>query len=267
MTDHLSSAVLNSLVDGELPTEQLVSVNQHLAVCPACTSDALGQSLLKSSTSKVGQRYTPPQHLQERLARLVSHMDSEPEMPSQPSTILRTKGQFEWLGWFAAAALFLVSISLGLLQRSQLASIRQAAWVTEVSDQHIATLATSLPPQVLSTDRHTVKPWFQGKIPFSFNIPENLPSDTTLDGANLAYLGNEPVAQLLYSIGKHRISVFIRKNAGSVVAKEPLTEHSGFHVKGFSNGDLTFVAVSDVEPSRLSGLLDAIEKAQTATHP
>jgi anti-sigma factor RsiW len=267
MTDHLSAAVLNSLVDGELPTEQLASANQHLAVCPACTSDALGQSLLKASTSKAGQRNIPPQHLQERLARLVSQVDSGPELPSQSSTILRSKGRSEWLGWFAAAALLLVSVSLGLLQRSQLASIRQAAWVTEVSDQHIATLATSLPPQVLSTDRHTVKPWFQGKIPFSFNIPENLPSDTTLDGANLAYLGNEPVAQLLYSIGKHRVSVFIRKNAGSVVAKEPLTEHSGFHVKGFSDGDLTFVAVSDVEPSRLSGLLDAIEKAQTVTHP
>jgi anti-sigma factor RsiW len=267
MTDHLSHPVLNALVDGELSTEQLAGASQHLAICTACTSEALMQSLLKGATSKAGLRNVPPPDLQERLARLASQADLEPEMPLQPSTMSRSKGRLEWLGWFAAAALLLVSVSLGLLQRSQLASIRQAAWVTEVSDQHIATLATSLPPQVLSTDRHTVKPWFQGKIPFSFNLPENLPSDTTLDGANLAYLGNEPVAQLLYSIGKHRVSVFIRKNAGIVGMKEPLTEHSGFHLKGFTKGDLTVVAVSDVEPTRLSGLLDAIEKAQTVAHP
>jgi len=115
---------------------------------------------------------------------------------------------------------------------------------------------------VVSTDRHTVKPWFQGKIPFSFNLPQSLPSDTTLDGANLAYLGNQPVAQLLFSIGKHRVSVFLRQRSGAA-EKEFATDRAGFHVMGFSTDSLEVRAVSDVEPARLAELVNEIKSAQT----
>ncbi len=217
MTDHLSASLLNGLADGELSTDQLAMVNEHLSGCPSCTSSALYQSLLKSATAKAGQRYTPLPQLQERLA---SQAKSGPEGHGH-QTVNRSPSQWRLgsLGWVAAAALLLVSASMMLVQHSmrkaEMASAEHAALVTEVFDQHIATLAGSLPPQVVSTDRHTVKPWFQGKIPFSFNLPESLPRDTTLDGANLTYLHNQPVAQLLYSIGKHRVSVFVREKHGT----------------------------------------------------
>jgi anti-sigma factor RsiW len=148
------------------------------------------------------------------------------------------------------------------LRKAEVASVEHTALVSEVFDQHVATLAGSLPPQVVSTDRHTVKPWFQGKIPFSFNLPENLPKDTTLDGANLAYMRNQPVAQLLYSIGKHRVSVFVSERPSSG-AGDSLVDHSGFHVMDFSAGDLEMVAISDVDPARLAELAGAIRRAQT----
>lgn len=158
-------------------------------------------------------------------------------------------------------------MSIGLLQQriasSRRAADTYAALVTEVSDQHIATLAAGPAPQVISTDRHTVKPWFQGKLPFSFNLPENLPANTTLDGANLAYLGNQPVAQLLYSIGKHRVSVFVRERSTSSDVKPLQAEHSGFHVAGFDTDDLEGIAVSDVDPARLRDLVAAIRQAQS----
>jgi anti-sigma factor RsiW len=115
---------------------------------------------------------------------------------------------------------------------------------------------------VLSSDRHTVKPWFQGKLPFSFNLPEGLPSDTTLDGANLTYLHNRPVAQLLYSIGRHRVPVFVQQSTGGAIPTGLSAEHAGFHVASFSTDDLDVVAVSDVDPARLSNLLTAIEHAK-----
>jgi anti-sigma factor RsiW len=142
----------------------------------------------------------------------------------------------------------------------------EAARVTEVCDQHIETLAENREPQVLSSDRHTVKPWFQGKIPFTFNLPEGLPEDTKLDGANLAYLHNQPVAQLLYSIGKHRVSVFVRERGETGVSQEFVTEHSGFHVVTANTPELELVAVSDVDPARLRGLVSAIGRAQTTGH-
>jgi anti-sigma factor RsiW len=287
VSDHLSPTILNALADGELSAEQLAHANEHLAGCSSCTSSALFQTLLKSSTAKAGQRYAPPPHLQQRLAHLASQADSRSETPELRATRVptsRSPWRFEALGWVAAAALLLITVSIGLVQRSaqrsQMASTERAALITEVFDQHVATLAANSPPQVLSSDRHTVKPWFQGKIPFSFNLPENLPRDTTLDGANLTYLNNQPVAQLLYSIGRHRVSVFVRQKSGSqksgtqkpgtpkpgaTTASELLAEHSGFHVKGFLHDDLEVVAVSDVDPARLSDLLTRIEQSQSSS--
>jgi anti-sigma factor RsiW len=134
--------------------------------------------------------------------------------------------------------------------------------VTEACDLHIAMLAANQPPQVISGDRHTVKPWFQGKLPFSFNLPETLPADTTLDGANLVYLHNHPVAQLLFSIGRHRVSVFVEEKSASGVLGALKTAHEGFNVTGFDTDDLEVIAVSDVDPARLTALSSSLQAAQ-----
>jgi anti-sigma factor RsiW len=262
MTDHLTPSMLSGLVDGELLADQLAVANEHLAACPACTSNALYQSLLKSATAKTGQRYTPPGLLRERLKRLASSQSES--QGTSPGHLHPSQWRFGWVGWATAAALLLVFASTMLVQRSRHKATEQAALVTEVFDQHMATLAGSLPPQVVSTDRHTVKPWFQGKLPFSFNLPEDLPGDTRLDGANLSYLHNQPVAQLLYSIGKHRVSVFLRERSGIASADEAAAEHAGFHVMCFSTSDLEGVAVSDVDPARLAELVSVIRQAQTS---
>jgi anti-sigma factor RsiW len=257
MNEHLSQTILNALADGELTAEQLASAQEHLSECPECTSKALYQSMLKTATAKAGRRYSLPSELQQRLARIASH-----QPPATGAASVRpVKGPvrvFNYMGWAAAAVLLLVFGGVVTLQRGT----QRTALFTEVCDQHIAMLAGNLPPQVLSSDKHTVKPWFQGKLPFSFNLPENLPGDTKLDGANLTYMRNQPAAQLLYSIGRHRVSVFIRERTGAVPSGDAQGEHAGFHVAGFNDGDLEVVAVSDVDPARLSGLVRMIEEAQ-----
>jgi anti-sigma factor RsiW len=270
MTDHLTPAILNALADGELSGRELSQANDHLSSCSACTGNTLHLSLFKSATAKAGRRHAPPPHLQERLMRLVAEEKVRPEEPgpaAKRAPSVRFTGWFGMLGWAAAAVLLLVFAATMLVQRNgrrtDLASVQDAALVTEVFDQHVGTLAGNLPPQVLSTDRHTVKPWFQGKIPFSFNLPESLPKDTTLEGANLTYLNDEPVAQLLYSIGRHRVSVFVRQKPFATAATDFQAKHEGFHVMVFSADDLGMAAVSDVDPARLAELVDLIRRAQT----
>jgi len=258
MTRHLAPAILNALTDGELSTDQLAEAQEHLAGCPSCTSNALAQLMLKSATAKAGRRYTLPSHLQQRLTR---QTQSETRSASA-----RPAGRYATLGWATALALLLVSAGLVFVQtrshQTGIISSESAALVTEVYDQHIATLAANSPPQVISSDRHTVKPWFQGKLPFSFNLPEGLPNDVTLDGANLTYLHGQPVAQLLYSIGRHRVSVFVRQRTGPLSSARLSAERAGFHVIGFNTADLEAVAVSDVDPARLADLVSRIEHAQ-----
>ena len=269
MTDHLSNAFLNALADGELTADELTSANRHLAACPSCNSNALYQSLLKSNTAKAGHRYTPSSELQKRLTLAVSQEVSRSHAtPLRPVPVSATgsKSGFGSLGWVTAAMLLLASVSWILVQRAtqrtEWASAEHTALITEVFDQHVATLADNSAPQVVSTDRHTVKPWFQGKIPFSFNLPEGLPKDITLEGANLTYLRGRPVAQLLYSIGKHRASVFLRQKAAATKMNELTVERSGFHVMEFSTDDLEVVTISDVDPIRLAELVSSFRSAQ-----
>lgn len=269
MSEHLSPATLSLLVDGELAAAQLAAANEHLAECATCTSQALAEALLKSTAAKAGRRYAVPRGFEARLAGLANG-ERVKAAEARSAAANESRGVGRWssrwgapgwnsLGWSAAAAVLALAIGAGVWQRSALVSSQA---VGEVCDQHIATLAANLPPQVLSSDRHTVKPWFQGKLPFSFNLPENLPQDTTLEGANLTYLHNRPVAQLLYSLGRHRVSVFVEQRSNTVPQKKLRAEREGFHVMGFVTGDLEAVAVSDADPGRLRDLVDRLEAAQ-----
>ena len=257
MSDHLSAETLSALADAELSPTQMQEVNEHLAACPACTRHALEQSLLKAATARAGQRYSAPEKLRDRMERLAAAGATPP-----PATLARRHSSVWSPGRFAAAALVLVAVVIsGLFWRTQ-RNTAAAALATEACDQHIAMLAGNAPPEVVSSDRHTVKPWFQGKLPFSFNLPQSLPADTTLDGANLRYLHGQPAAQLLFSIGRHRASVFVRQSAGGASIGSVTAEHAGFHVREFRAGGLEGVAVSDAEDARLVSLVDAIRDAQ-----
>ncbi|HMH11501.1 MAG TPA: zf-HC2 domain-containing protein [Edaphobacter sp.] len=271
MSDHLSPATLNALADGELAADELASVTEHLHGCSACTSHALEQSLLKSATARAGKRYALPDDMRERMERLVLSQNAsnrvvEERTPSLRLPTNRPVRWVDWAGWAVAATLLVSAGGLTVVEvngrRAQTAAVERAALVTEVGDQHIATLAANLPPQVLSSDRHTVKPWFQGKIPFSFNLPEGLPEDTKLEGANLVYLHNRPVAQLLYDIGRHRVSVFVQQRTAGAEWSAPIAEHVGFRLAGFSTNELDVVAISDVDPVKLTGLIALIKRAQ-----
>jgi anti-sigma factor RsiW len=243
MNEHLSQAVLNAVVDGELEGAELAAASDHLATCLACSSQCLSVGLLKRGVAKAGRRYELPPGLERRIQRAA-----------------KTPRQTNWGTWAALAALLLVCAGLLTMRQITRSRADEAALVGEVFDQHIATLAANAPPEVISSDRHTVKPWFQGKLPFSFNLPQQLPANTTLDGANLTYLGGRPVAQLLFSIGKHRVSVFVEQRAGAPTP--PSAERSGFHVAGFRTPELEAVAVSDAEPARISELMQVLQSAQ-----
>lgn len=272
MIDHLSPAKLNALGDGELAIDQLASVTEHLHNCPACTSRALEQLLLKSATVRAGHRYAPPDDMVARMEGLLSSHNpliwtDRENLESQRSAVNQSSRALAWTGWIVAASLLFSAGGLTVMKmnarRTQSAGVERSVLMTEMSDQHIATLAANIPPQVQSSDRHTVKPWFQGKLPFTFNLPEKLPEDTKLDGANLTYLHDRPAAQLLYSVGRHRVSVFVQQQQnGEPEFHDPVTQHTGFHLAGFSTNEIDVFAISDVDPAKLSALIESIEQAQ-----
>jgi anti-sigma factor RsiW len=121
----------------------------------------------------------------------------------------------------------------------------------------VATLASSSPVDVVSTDRHTVKPWFQGKIPFSFNLPELQDTGFTLVGGRMTYLDQTPGAQLIYDVRKHHISVFVfpdrsleaRLDQNSVSPKK-----LPFNMETWSQDGLRYFVVGDANAADIDNL-------------
>ena len=266
--EHLNPDKLNAFIDRELPPTEQQGIEQHLTTCHACTLRVLSATQLKAATARAGHRYAPPP---EALARLTAQLHSQQaqtkqqaQQPPQMKTTARTYS-IRPAAWAALAAAILLTVSLlGWHQLHQTNTLAAERFAAELLDQHLATLSTAATPQVISTDRHTVKPWFQGRLPFSFNLPDAtaLPPDTTLKGADLTYLNGQPAALLLFTIHKHEVSVFLTQRSTSPTLVTLPSTRAGFTLHTATTHDLRIVAVSDVNPADLDNLMAALVQAQ-----
>jgi anti-sigma factor RsiW len=261
--EHLNPDQLSPYIDAELPPADQQGIDHHLTTCHACTLRVLSATQLKAATARAGQRFAPPP---EALARLTAHLNktspkAENLLPaSKPSARILSMRSPHPAVWAALAAAFVLAVSLiGGRQIHQTNTI-----AAELLDQHLATLSTAAIPQVISTDRHTVKPWFQGRLPFSFNLPDTqaLPPDTILKGADLAYLNGHPAALLLFTIHKHQVSIFLTQRSTSPTLATLSGTRSGFTLHTATTPDLQITAVSDVNPADLDALLAVLVHAQ-----
>jgi len=160
-----------------------------------------------------------------------------------------------WLRWSAIAAsvVLLAVLSFAWLSRSS----ASGATVAQLIDQHVIMLASANPYDVISEDRHTVKPWFQGKLPFTFNLPE-LAADSPfkLKGGKLVYAQHSPGAELVYQVRQHKISVFIFQARD--VRGEPAAGNQTIVVNAWQKGGLKYYIVTDAareDADRLRTLL------------
>jgi len=160
----------------------------------------------------------------------------------------------------AAAATLAVFAFLLLSGRS---SVQQRQTFSELADLHIATLASSIPVDVISTDRHTVKPWFQGKLPFTFSLAELGDTPFTLEGGRLSYLDQAPGAQLIYKFGNHRISVFIFQNRmdSRLASKDGRSRRLTFNVETWTEGDLRYFVIGNANAEDIHKLSEMLKLA------
>lgn len=260
-TEHLEPGQIDAFADHELSPDEMRTVQQHIAACHPCSLQVLAAIELKQAAAEAGRRLDPSPSA---LARLTAQLHQSTQAKPQPISALAQPKRLPsfrlaTLLGSAVAALLLFTVGLALW------SIRQIhnALPAELLDQHLATLSVAAAPQVLSTDRHTVKPWFEGKLPFSFNLPDatNLPTGSTLKGADLTYLGDHPAALLLFTAGKHQVSVFVAQSS-SLTAAPVAPTRSGFNLRSTTAGELRFIAVSDADPSQLDRLLAALAAVQ-----
>jgi anti-sigma factor RsiW len=246
---HLGYDQVSAFIDGELSPNEAREVEQHLATCHPCALRILSVTPLKAAT-RASERFAAPP---EALSRLTAQLRAETaKKPARVYPLL------SWTWGALAASLILVVSFLGWRETRQ-----SNNFAAQLLDQHLAVLSSNAPPEVISSDRHTVKPWFQGKLPFSFNLPDSLPAGTTLNGGDLTFLHGQPAALLLFSIGKHQASVFVTQR--SLDESEPASSaiRSGFVIRYASTPDLRIIGISNANPSDLALLISAMVKAQS----
>src|ERR1035438_5200497 len=147
---------IDAYVDGEIRADELPGLNAHLRECSSCTADLLSRVQLKLAVQTAGKRFTPSSSLRERVQKTI---------PGKRSG----KWFWNWTPKLAPAAALTI---IGFLALHQWSGYHRELTFGELADLHVSTLASTTPVDVISSNRHTVKPWLQGKLPFTFNIPE-----------------------------------------------------------------------------------------------
>jgi len=225
---------LDLYVDGELTPPEAQELSVHLRNCASCAAEALERVQFKRTVAIAGKRYEPSAEFRAKIQTAVSP---------------RPKTQRAWFWRIIAipAALVLI-LSLAVNFYVDREKARRQRVYSELADLHLTTLASATPVDVISEDRHTVKPWFEGKIPFSFNLPELQGTDLTLVGGRIVYLAQAPGAHLIYRMRKHEISVFIfqdRAEEAATLPSGPVSTMS-FNVESWSQNGLRYFVVGDV---------------------
>ena len=231
---------LDPYVDRELTAESAAAVREHLSTCASCRQrladrEALGQ-LVRSLPY-----YPAPDRLRARVAERTR----------------RTASARQLLTW-AAAAVIVVSVAGGIsLVRSSAA--RRDAIVGDVVDAHVRSLMAEHLFDVRSTDQHTVKPWFLGKLDFSPPVVDLASVGFPLVGARLDYMSGRPVAALVYQRQKHTINVFVWPAADETVGMKEQALR-GFHVRHWVRTGMSFWAVSDLNDAELTEFARALQE-------
>ena len=243
-------------VDGELSPADRDAFRSHAQTCAACAAQALAAAEAKLAIRSAAADYhQPPADLRARIARLSSGSPA-PALAFAP----RPKRHWTLVPQWAMAAAAVLLVAVGLLIFANERQQRQA--LGEFADLHVSTLASANPAEVVSTDRHTVKPWFQGRIPFAFDLPELGGSPFTLIGGRMAYVRQEPAAQLLFGYQKHVISVFVLRDTPTFPLESGADHSSSFHLQSWRQNGLRYVVIGDVNPDAIRQLSDLLQHAQ-----
>lgn len=222
-------------VDHELDAASQQQFSAHLRDCRECAPAVSEQMELKKALRVAGHNFSAPPELHASVYRMI-------HPPNAVSA---------WWKWAMAP---LCVILVGIIGYLLFPKSHPDPMMARLVDAHVTNLASANPVDVTSSDRHTVKPWFQGKLAFTFNLPELAGSTFKLDGGKVVYAGQRPGAQLWYEAGAHKISVFVFQAQDS---HGNSTSHElSFNVTRWTQGGLEYYLVTDGSPDESSKLVE-----------
>jgi anti-sigma factor RsiW len=239
--------LLGAFLDGELELAVSTSVQAHAEACVTCR-----QKLAEMKSLSRMVRQAPYYQASDRLRARVAQAYTR-------ST--RTSHLRAW----AAAAVIVASVSGSILfVRSSMRATRMPDPVDtvaqEVVSSHVRALMGEHLYDVRSTDQHTVKPWFLGKLDFSPPVADLTQAGFPLTGGRLDYVAGHPVAALVYTRGQHTINLFVWPEGSDTIRSPDARAIRGFHVRHWTRSGMAYWAVSDVNDADLDQFVHALQQ-------
>jgi len=248
--------LLDTYLDRELDAVRNLEIEAHLKGCARCSESFGDRQIIRHGLKTESLYFKAPADLQKRVQRSV-----------RQAARAETPPYWFSLSWVKAAAP-LAAAALGVLLLIPFIGgpSSDELLTQDIVASHIRSLMVNHLADVPSTDEHTVKPWFNGKIDFSPPVSDLAKEGFPLVGGRLDYLNNRPVAALVYQRDTHVINVFVWPSDKSAQVSGPIKTRQGYHVMRWASAGVTFSVVSDLETSQLekfAGLL----KSAVATLP
>ena len=242
-------AGIHGYIDGELDAVRNLEIERHLQHCAVCAQAYEADQALRRVISGNAQYFPAPADLQKRIQSSIRQVGkSEPIFPVIP---------WRWLA-VAASVAFVVILAWALIPSLYGVDAEQLV-AQEVVSSHVRSLMVDHVADVMSSDQHTVKPWFTGKLDFSPPVHNLAKEGFPLVGGRLDYLENRAVAALVYQRQNHFINLFIWPSSRDSNVNTKAMARQGYHLFHWSKSVMTYWAISDLNETALQEFVRLVQ--------
>jgi anti-sigma factor RsiW len=250
MTCDEAKILLHALIDGELDAGHAREVEDHIAGCPHCAAELAAWREMSKAVAGADLRYTAPPALRRRIEAALP----QPQAPSRRAVL---RGFAMGSAVSAIAATGLVAIVLRSDDEQRILS--------EVVSAHLRSLQAGHLTDVVSTDQHTVKPWFNGKLDVAPPVIDLTAQGFTLIGGRLDYVDTRPIGAVVYRRRSHVINLFVAQTASAERRAARTETIQGFNIRRWSDRGLNYWAVSDIAADELAEFGEKFEAAMKSS--
>jgi len=250
MTCDEAEILLQALIDGELDAGHARDVENHVEGCPRCAAMLKDYREMSLAMADAGVRYTAPAALRMRIEAALP----QPRPMQSRRAVLRGFAMGSAVSALAATGLVAIVLRHDDMERIQ----------SEVVSAHLRSLQAGHLTDVVSTDQHTVKPWFNGRLDVSPPVVDLTAQGFTLIGGRLDYVDARPIGAVVYRRRQHVINLFVAQTTSNERRNVKSETFQGFNIHRWSESGLNYWAISDIGKDELADFCRKFETAVEA---